>query len=483
MSDTNFLAGQASVWVQPGGPNTKPEYLGCHGVGDVEEPQGDVTLLYCPDPGRAGKFTVKNSFQGAPGSITTSLETDIRKTADYLEGVKCSVPLYVHKVTCGRRDDFTNFERTFVLRQSRITNKTLSNLGARSPDNEDESMQTFEFAAQELLRLFNLQANRVTIAETEHITAIAIGGEDMCESDCGSTQDYGDIIVAVTEADDYSTKANVIVTQTGGAPVATSNDPFAVGEDIKGALVFKVGKSTWRTIVGRGTTDAGNPMEIAYSDDFGVSAWTPVSVGVTNGEYITNSHALLGLDARNIWLGSNLGNIYYSEDAGITWTKQTTTALADNIAALSFFDDTYGFALLDNGAAYKTIDGGDTWSVVTVTGGTIGYDIAALGRYFLYAAASDGMFYSHDAGTTWTKRNSYNISAFAFRNELEGLAVGAGMSGKIYQTIDGGYTWAATPTVSNNGLRDVAWVNSSLAWVGGNTHAATGFLAKMIPVP
>jgi len=46
----HFLAGNGSLWIQPDGPNTQPQFLGCHKLGDVEQAQGDVTLLYCKDP-------------------------------------------------------------------------------------------------------------------------------------------------------------------------------------------------------------------------------------------------------------------------------------------------------------------------------------------------------------------------------------------------------------------------------------------------
>ena len=42
MADTVVLAGEGAIWVQPDGPNTELMYLGCHELGDIEEPLGDV---------------------------------------------------------------------------------------------------------------------------------------------------------------------------------------------------------------------------------------------------------------------------------------------------------------------------------------------------------------------------------------------------------------------------------------------------------
>src|SRR3990167_3076362 len=118
MSDTPMVAGQSSVWIQPSGPNTKPEYLGCHEVGDVEEAQGDVTLLYCPDEKKTGKFKVVGSVQGEPDAPSFSLSTTVKATADWLERVACPVPIYVHKQACGRRDVFQNYDRSFVMQNA-----------------------------------------------------------------------------------------------------------------------------------------------------------------------------------------------------------------------------------------------------------------------------------------------------------------------------------------------------------------------------
>lgn len=478
--DTSFLAGQASIWAQPNGPNSKPEYLGCHGAGDIEEPQGDVTLLYCPDPAAAGKFKVKGSYQSAPDPVTFNIDTDVQSTADYLETIKFTVPIYIHKVLTGRRDDFTNFERSFILRQCRITSRTLTGLASRNPDDEGESMQSFEMAALELLRVFNLQMNRITLSETQTITNIAVGGEDREETASDAMQEYGDYIVLTTEAGSGVT-ANVLLTTTGSTPVATAADPLDADEDIRGAAIFKVGKNTVRILVGLGTTRAGGPLVVGQTDDLGAT-WTDRTIGATNGEYVANGNALFALDARNIWVGTSAGNIYYSADAGITWTKQTASVLGDDVAAIHFFDASYGYAVLQNGDVFKTVDGGESWGEVTASGtsGTA-TDIHCLTRYLVYVSASDGMYYTENGGSTFTPRNSTPIAAIDFKNELEGLAVGSASSGLAFHTIDGGYTWSALDLVTNAGMTDVKWVNSRLGFVAGVPSGGTGFYGNLTP--
>lgn len=481
----NFLASQASLWVQPDGPNTKPEYLGCHGVGDIAEPLGDETLLYCPDPASAGGFTVKNSFTGEPGSITTTIDTDLRTSADYLETLgKCGVPIYVHKVLRGRRDEFTNFDRTFVLNPAKLTQRSLGGLASRTPGDNGESTQSFDISATALLRLYNLEAARVAVTDTEDITGISICGEARCEGAGGASQSVEDYLFAGTKPLTGSTTiaAEVLASINGSAWAATAADPFAADEDIQGIVCFRVGRDTIRVLVARGSTDGANPAEIAYSDNNGTS-WTTVNVGSVTGEYCPNSHALFALDRYHIWMGTDGGNIYFSEDAGETWTLQENGAIsATDIMGISFYDGDNGFAVYTGGQAAVTSDGGDTWSATgAVTGSSGATDIHALSQYFVYVTGSDGMFYTHDGGDTWSQRNSLAIAAVDFMTNLFGIAVGSAASANIYVTYNGGYDWAAIPAVTNSGYLDVQIVHERLAYVTGNSQGGTGMLLKLQP--
>jgi photosystem II stability/assembly factor-like uncharacterized protein len=487
MQGVNFLAGQASLWVQVDGPNTEPAYLGCHSIGDIPEPKGDSTLLYCPDPSRTGKFVVKNSFKGEPGTITTSIETDIRPTADLLEDLArdgCPFPLFVHKVTTGRRDVFNNFERSFVLRGVDVTQTTLAKLASRTAADEGESTQSFDLSVQEVLRCFNMQATRISMLETEDVQAIAVLGQDRCEGGGLRKMQPQDSLFATTKhlSASAANVANVIHSSYEGTWASTAANPQAAGMDLQGCVGFLIAADTVRIIVARGTTVGGHPAVISYSDDEGVT-WHEIHVGSVNGEFMSSPNALFALDRYNIWFGSNLGRIYKSSDGGLTWTLQENAAIsATAIVAISFVDDENGMAVWTGGQAAVSVDSGLTWAATTVTGGSTMTDCAMITQFFLWAVGSDGMRFSMDGGTVWNLRSSDNVAAIDFLNDMFGIAVGAAASGVIWMTIDGGYDWLPLTAIPNSGLTNVEVVNSKLAYVTGKTNGGTGFIAKVTPV-
>jgi photosystem II stability/assembly factor-like uncharacterized protein len=484
---TKFLAGQASLWVQPDGPNTEPKYLGCHSIGDIPEPKGDSTILWCPDPARSGKFIANSSFRGEPGTITTSIETDIRKTADYLEDLAingCPFPLYIHKVSCGRRDVFSNFDRSFVLRGADVTSSTLSKLASRNPADEGESMQSFDISVQEVIRVFNMEMSRVSISETEEVTGIAACGESRCEGDCGASQKPEDYLWLSSKALVGSTAntADVLRSVKGAAFTATTSDPFAGGMDIQGIVCFQMSRDVTRILVANGTTQAAHPAEIAYSDDAGAS-WTVVHLGTVNAEFVADAKALYAQDRYHIWAGTSDGRIYFSSDAGVSWTVQENAVISGtDIMAIHFSDDQYGMAIYTGGHVATTSDGGSTWSAGTISGVTNGKDIHVLSQYAAWAVGSGGMVYTTDAGTTWMFRNTSNIAAIDFYSDLIGFAVGGtNTNDSVFMTIDGGYDWNTLPAVANSGFNNVMIISPKLAYVVGKINSATGFVGKIQP--
>jgi len=491
---THFTAGMGALWAQPDGVNTEPKYLGCHQLGDIEEPQGDVELLYCPDASAPNRFKVVGSVQGAAGSVTTSVTTDVTDDLDYLERINCPFPIYVHMVKSGRKDVFTNFDRTFVLTGARITSKGLTALAARTPDDNSRSEQSFDLSGESLLRFVVLELAQQTITEAESINDITFCNDQQCRTDEDAAVDICQTGYAVADAASGAS-ANVLVTTNGGTWAATSADPFGNDEHISAVECFELGRDEIRVMVARGVTDASNPPEISYTDDAGAT-WTAVDIATAaeNGQYIPLHGALFALDRNAIWAGDDQGYIYKSEDAGLTWTTLDSGTLGGACNAIHFSDEDVGFAVGAANAILRTLDGGVSWS--TITGPTAQAGVAILCLFVLdrnraWIGYDDGdLYYTEDGGTTWTVRSftgsgTGDVKDIKFMNDHVGYLLHDGATASaganyVHYTIDGGYTWQRLDAISgNNGLNALYLCDLwTLFFCGEQTDSTTGLIAK-----
>jgi len=495
MSEGYSLAGEGVIWIQPDGPNTEPKVLACHLLGDVAEPQGDVTLFYCPDPEIPNKFNVKGSFQGVPGAITFSIETDMMKTFDYLESVRCPVPIYVGKVSCGRKNVFSAYDRMFIMENSRITSKGMSNMVAMDPASQERTRQKFDISTESMLRVFKREAARVAIAETEGLNSITNCSEFQCSGDCGDITNKGDnmFVGGDTLAGSPLNTSDVWETDDAASSWAlVPTDPFDAAEVIASIRCVKIDRDTVRIIVARGTTDAGNPAEIAYSDDRGVT-WTRVNVGTINGAYFTGPKSLFILDYYNIWACTTGGYIYKSSDGGGTWVAQTSGTLSvQNLNAIDFYDSLNGFAVGNLNVVLKTTDGGTVWSIVTAPVGGVGNAVLSVhvlskNRVFIGYGAIGALYYTHNGGTDWYVRTTTvsgtgSIVSMDWLDEYVGVFIHntAAIVGTIWWTVNGGYTWEAVPlSEANSGLNDVIILDENTAFVVGEIDGGTAMIYKV----
>jgi len=487
---------QGALWVQPDGPNTQPRYLGCHGLDAVTIPFGDVEALYCPDPGRSGAFLVSGMVKGAPGLPSTSIEEAVDKVATWIEKASrkgCPMSIFAHKITCQRRDNFAGYDRSLVLSGALITQRATAGWLARTPDGDGETTQTFDISAMAAFDIFQLASARVSgYTGTEDVNDITFCNDRKCADDCGPAEDVCDIGVAVEDAAGASAGmfANVYITEDGGATWdAAAATPFVGSEDISAVVCFRVGRNTTRIIVARGTADAGNPAEIAYSDDLGAT-WTNVDVGATNGQYVPDADALFALDPWHIWLTTQDGYIYYSGDGGLTWTAQEEGVIS--VAAwnaIRFVDASVGYVAGAGNEAAKTEDGGDSWTALVLPVAQAAQIVNALEvvtKTRAFIGYNDGtLWYTEDGGATWAERGIItatltNIDSIDFVSELVGYLVGdkAGPLGVLMRTIDGGYTWEDITMSTNVGLTSVFGCDENLVFAVGPVSGATGFVVK-----
>lgn len=491
--DNKYTSKRGALFVQNDGPNTKPNYIGCRDLDDIAEPQGAVELIRCFLPDGSGNWATIATTQAPPDPVTTTINTPIGKTADWLEKIKCPATLFVNLSFCGRLDEFTNYDRTFALNIARITNKGLSQLVRMEED--VVAMMSHEFSAvPPVLRMWSMTSARQAITSTEDLNDIAFCNDQKCADACGIAQDICDdgIIGAATTATSPAGTSGILETNNGGADgwPAVAADPFAAGEDVMSVVCFPIDPDTTRWLVVR-DGDAANPLEIAYSDDGGTT-WTNVNVGTVNNQAAMGPGALYAIDRFNIWLVTSGGYIYFSEDGGVTWTTQNAgTITTQNLWAVYAADEDNVMAVGASDTVLFTSDGGDTWSAATATGGGNTNQTVAWSFGFWWIGDDGGeLWYSNDDGVTWTARTQFapygtgSIVDIAFVNELCGYLAHntAAPVGTIYKTRDGGYTWEAlpVPSGSNSGLQALWACDCNMVYGVGDAHSGTGFVQKSI---
>jgi len=472
-----------AIFVQTLGPNTKSDFVGCADADALTEPGGDINeLIRCFNPSGSG-WQVKTSTVNPPDPVTTSISTYVEGIQNALERMigRDGNTLFIHQRDQGRADTFGNYIRSWVLGGVRIGERGASDLVNKSDDNP--SMMSFGISAlPPVYRIFQKTVSRKSTSEAGAITDIHF---------CGSGVDLGKTGFASC-ANVAAATPDVLYTNDYGVTwTATAADPFAVSEKIAAITCFQVGRATTRVVVALGTTRAGGPMAIAYSDDLGVT-WTSVNVGSTNAQFGQNHNSLFAYDPYNIWVVAGAGYIYKSIDSGATWTTQdagiTTTS---NLHAVHFATDKVGAVVGAAGAVAVTQDGGASWTLKTAPASTILNTVWVLDSNRMWVGGQNGLlYYTTDGGTTWNARSFTGSGVGQVRNiafipgsDLIGMLTvnNASPVGNILTTIDGGYTWETWTVPANSGLNGGFAVDENNFWVVGEINSGTGVILKVAP--
>lgn len=442
MSDkqTYTSKNNGALWIAPNGPNTKPEYLPCHDLEDIAESNGSITLIQCVND--RGEFETIGTTQSPPEPTTTTLGTYIGRVADWIETVSCPFPLYVMLRGCGKASIFENWERGMLLQVRNVASRTRSGLVRISEDTP--AMHTFDIEAYPgVIDFFRLSSiPQVTDTLTGNINSIRFLDEVGCWDNGCSTNGVCDIGVMA-----HSLVPQVLLSPALSGTTqwtATAADPFGALESAADVAIFKIGRSATRILAVRGTTDVAAALEVAYSDDNGAT-WTSVTVGSTLGEFAVKKGALQVLTSYDIYVVSNLGRIYKSEDGGLTWdVKENAGITVTAYQAIHMANPNVGFAVGAAGLVVRTTDGGKTWGQVGVTGATNLLSVFALTETRVWAGGTLGkLYYSTDGGATWSLRqlpdpDTADVMDQDWANDYFGVIA----HGQIVQfTINGGYSW------------------------------------------
>jgi len=487
MTEQILKTSNGSVWIQPNGPNTEAVYLGqCMDADDIVEPNGGIELIQCFRTDMKGWDTMGTKMS-PPDKVTFSLTELKMSVRSELMRMNCTGAVYILQRTC-TEPTMTNWVNALVIRNSRITNKTRSNVVHHTEDNESTNKVDFE-ATPPVNEHGVLSVGRLVTAETQALNAI-VADPFNCYGGCGDASYDGQLLWAGADSAAGPATANILTSVDGGATwAALAADPFGAGLHVGALARFTLNANVTRLLAAKIAVGAAQGL-VAYSDDNGAT-WTQVNIGgVAAGHGVMDAHGLYVLNERLILLVSALGYIYRSIDGGVSWTAVEAGAITvGNYFAVHMVDDNYGIAGAAADVIAVTRDGGETWEAVTATGG--GGDILAvqlLDRNRAWISTDDGeMWYSSDLGTTWAERTGFagsgvgTIRSFHFYDEYAGFMAknSAAPLCAVLQTIDGGYTWKPLVTPTNTGINHIRAVNPNLAFAVGEVEGGTAVILKI----
>jgi len=497
-----FSADQAEVWVQPDGPNTAVYLLPCANSDSIDAPGADVTTRMCRT---ANGWTVSHRSRGIPGAATMSIEVYMSAVQSWLSKQKernCEIPVYLTHGACPTQT-FLNYDVVDMLRGGIITNKSGSGFArGRGDEGEgaaDASLRSYDLSGwPESPEVYKLTLTRRTIAEAEPLNAVEFCNTPTCLGPCGVTEDVCTDGIITADPTGAAAAQAWFTTNGWGAGAAGAVDPFlVVSLDISAAVCFPIDRDTVRHIVACGTTQAGLPAQVSYSDDAGAS-WTLVNVTAVNGDFITYGGSMWAVNGRNIWAGIDDGGIYFSSDEGLTWTSQNSP-LASAIYSIHFVDENYGMAVGAANVFAYTTDGGEHWTAGT---GPAAADVLTGVRVIdnnrAWVTSTGGavgeLWYTNDFGANWTQRLlpvvPDALGAIDLVDEYA-IAVAGWYDGSgtelpaIYRSFNGGYSWeshyyeTAFDGAATYGLNAVKMCGYNHVFAVGEPIDATGVILEL----
>jgi len=471
----------------------------CSGLTDWGIPRGAVSPIREQSLKRIGDEDVVGHTRASPDMAGFTIQGRLKEAQNLFFSLNCATNVQVLMKDCGDPTDYYGFNIGLGWVRSipgDMGGEPLSQIegddtpiGISNPFNAVWGPYLIDFKVKFL--------SRAAIAETGSIMDMAFFDEE-CLEDCQTVAGNGQYGYAVATAQVGSPTDNSAVWWTDNYSATwalCSQMPFAGGEDL--SAVVKIGMTNQhRVIVSRGSTDAGNPAEIAYADCtmIGQTAWAYSNVGVVNGQYIT---AMAWPNFRNLFAITNDGYVYRSRDGGSTWSIVYQHGTAVSLNGISCTLRGRVWIVGDDDLVLFSEDYGTSWTVVDgPNDGLLNLNtVRVCPDYKVFVGDSNGMIYgSVMEGNTWValppqgltptgivKIGGYDTHWMWAVVDIAPVAPLTGNS-RVVRSTDGGATWRlwnlAQNINPNNGLEALSVIDQNRVVVAGNPYNGTAFLTR-----
>jgi len=224
---------------------------------------------------------------------------------------------------------------------------------------------------------------------------------------------------------------------------------------------------------------------------------TPTAIPV--GDYFPFNGSLCALDQYHIWAGTDNGDIFFSDDGGLSYALQYSDTTNDDIRCIKFLNQDFGVYVggatgASNVIGY-TADGGLNWTEVTITGigATVMINGVAIHTESCWTVCDEGgaIWKTWDKGqTAFTEMPQPNIPGLTAWGDINNVmavdecciwasaqaTISAADKGVIMRSINGGYdwdTWVTDTGVATTGMQFVWACSYNEAVAAGDVETTT----------
>lgn len=449
-------ASQSRVWlIEDGaGPANSPDYMEFARAGAITWDQGGSTPIRVPSRTAYGQFDIVDRQKGQAALPQLSVEVRRQRTLSEMLRLSksgCPVDIQVHIGACKNPSDFNEgWEIITILEDALIDSYGTTELGAFDADQDVPIVETVPFTGLDLYEVKPIAGAEVAAAEiVQEIISIAICDSKTC-GECGLTPSDGcQRIFALTLSAGGSPglPAEIIYSQDGGLTWADTNVSTLAANEDPNALTC-VGTNL---VVISEDSESLHYASIADILD-AAEAWAEVTSGfvATKGPL-----GIFSIDRTHTWIAAEGGYIYFSDDITSAVTVQSAGSVSvQDLRSIHGINEMSLVAVGASNAVLATSNGGETWS--SITGPDVGVNLNVVRMKseteWFVGTAGGKLYYTRNGGASWVEKTfsgsgSGQVRDIAFSSRSVGYMSHdtATPHGRIFRTIDGGYSWYPLP--------------------------------------